>query len=133
MVIAADTDERARWLAGPSKRKFLGRRRGDRILLLGDDLVGPATVGVVVPLDREHELVGAAVIEQRPLINLPARHLLEGPELARWRLSAVGRGAIGTPRFEVVLLRDRGQISAPFPAPARQSVHAVLPHTAIGA
>jgi luciferase family oxidoreductase group 1 len=32
-VIAADTDERAQWLAGPSKRKFLGRRLGDRILL----------------------------------------------------------------------------------------------------
>jgi hypothetical protein len=31
---------------------------------------------------------------------------------------------------EVVLLRGRGQIVAPFPVPARQSVHAVLPHTA---
>ena len=31
---------------------------------------------------------------------------------------------------EVVLLRGRGQIVAPSPAPARQSVHAVLPHTA---
>jgi hypothetical protein len=30
----------------------------------------------------------------------------------------------------VVLLRGRGLIVAPFPAPARQSVHAVLPHTA---
>src|SRR3954454_3052490 len=29
----------------------------------------------------------------------------------------------------VVLLRGRGQV-APFPAPARQTVHAVLPHTA---
>jgi len=32
-VIAADTDARAHWLAGPSKRKFLGRGLGDRILL----------------------------------------------------------------------------------------------------
>jgi luciferase family oxidoreductase group 1 len=32
-VIAADDDERAQWLAGPSKRKFLGRRRGESILL----------------------------------------------------------------------------------------------------
>jgi hypothetical protein len=31
---------------------------------------------------------------------------------------------------EVVLLCGRGLIVAPFPAPARQSVHAVLPHTA---
>src|ERR671916_1737833 len=30
----------------------------------------------------------------------------------------------------VVLLRGRGLIVAPFPVPARQSVHAVLPHTA---
>ena len=30
----------------------------------------------------------------------------------------------------VVLLRDRGRSCVPFPAPARQSVHAVLPHTA---
>ena len=30
----------------------------------------------------------------------------------------------------VVLLRGRGLILAPSPAPARQSVHAVLPHTA---
>ena len=32
-VIAADTDEHARWLAGPSKRKILGRLLGQRILL----------------------------------------------------------------------------------------------------
>jgi luciferase family oxidoreductase group 1 len=32
-VIAADTDERAQWLAWPTKRKFLGRRLGKRILL----------------------------------------------------------------------------------------------------
>src|SRR3954471_8451378 len=58
--------------------------------------------------------------------------LVEGRELARWRRSAVGRGAVDAPRFPagVVLLRVRGPISAPFPAPARQSVHAVLPHTA---
>src|SRR3954462_13807009 len=60
------------------------------------------------------------------------RFLVEGRELARWRRSAVGRGAVGAPRFPggVVLLRVRGRCSAPFPAPARQSVHAVLPHTA---
>jgi luciferase family oxidoreductase group 1 len=32
-VIAGSTDEHARWLAWPSKRKFLGRRLGRRILL----------------------------------------------------------------------------------------------------
>jgi luciferase family oxidoreductase group 1 len=32
-VIVADTDERAQWLAGPSKRKVLGRSLGERILL----------------------------------------------------------------------------------------------------
>jgi len=32
-VIAAETYERAHWLAGPSKRKFLGRQQGERILL----------------------------------------------------------------------------------------------------
>ncbi|HEX4252939.1 MAG TPA: hypothetical protein VH008_34075 [Pseudonocardia sp.] len=32
-VIAADTDARAQWLAGPSRRKFLGRLLGERILL----------------------------------------------------------------------------------------------------
>src|SRR4051794_41588486 len=39
---------------------------------------------------------------------------------------------MGAPRFPggVVLRRVRGRCSAPFPAPARQSVHAVLPHTA---
>src|SRR4051794_41409735 len=60
------------------------------------------------------------------------RILVEGRELARWRRSAVGRGVVDAPRFPagVVLLRVRGPISAPFPAPARQSVHAVLPHTA---
>src|SRR4051794_15339089 len=46
--------------------------------------------------------------------------------------SAVGHGAVGdrTVSRGVVLLRARGPISAPFPAPARQPVHAVLPHTA---
>src|SRR4051794_41561612 len=68
-----------------------------------------------------------------PGLALRGRHILvEGRELARWRRSAVGRGAVGAPRFPggVVLLRVRGRCSAPFPAPARQSVHAVLPHTA---
>src|SRR3954462_3928110 len=68
-----------------------------------------------------------------PGLATRGRHILvEGRELARWRRSAVGRGAVGAPRFPagVVLLRVRGPISAPFPAPARQSVHAVLPHTA---
>src|SRR4051794_41819399 len=68
-----------------------------------------------------------------PGLALRGRHILvEGRELARWRRSAVGRGAVGAPRFPggVVLLRVRGRGSAPFPAPARQSVHAVLPHTA---
>src|SRR4051794_41780610 len=68
-----------------------------------------------------------------PGLALRGRHILvEGRELARWRRSAVGRGAVGAPRFPggVVLLRGRGRGSAPFPAPARQSVHAVLPHTA---
>src|ERR671913_189289 len=57
---------------------------------------------------------------------------LGGRELARWRGWAVGGGARGAPRFPagVVLLRVHGRFSAPFPAPARQSVHAVLPHTA---
>ncbi|MEV4603782.1 MsnO8 family LLM class oxidoreductase [Amycolatopsis sp. NPDC049253] len=32
-VIAADTDERARWLAGPERLKILSRHRGRRILL----------------------------------------------------------------------------------------------------
>lgn len=32
-VIVADTDERARWLAGPSQRKVFGRMLGERILL----------------------------------------------------------------------------------------------------
>ena len=32
-VIAADSDDHAHWLAGPSKRKWLGRRLGERILL----------------------------------------------------------------------------------------------------
>jgi luciferase family oxidoreductase group 1 len=32
-VIAADSDERARWLAGSNKLKFLGRRLGKRMLL----------------------------------------------------------------------------------------------------
>lgn len=32
-MIAAETHERAEWLAGPSKRKFLGRQLGERILL----------------------------------------------------------------------------------------------------
>jgi luciferase family oxidoreductase group 1 len=36
-VIAAETDERAEWLAGPSKRKFLGRQLGERILLPSPD------------------------------------------------------------------------------------------------
>ena len=56
----------------------------------------------------------------------------EGRELARWRWSAVGHGAISdrTVSRRVVLLRGRGAISAPFPAPACQTVHAVLPHTA---
>src|SRR3954463_15076335 len=60
------------------------------------------------------------------------RILVEGRELARWRRSAVGRGAVDAPRVPAggVLFRVRGPISAPFPAPPRQSVHAVLPHTA---
>lgn len=32
-VIAADSDDEAQWLAGPSKLKFLGRKHGRRILL----------------------------------------------------------------------------------------------------
>src|SRR4051812_3314106 len=68
-----------------------------------------------------------------PGLAVRGRHILvEGRELARWRGSTVGRGAMYVPRFPagVVLLRVRGRFSAPFPAPARQSVHAVLPHTA---
>src|SRR5918998_844825 len=60
------------------------------------------------------------------------RHPVEGRELARWRLSG-GRSRsreYRTVSRGVVLLRGRGLIVAPFPAPARQSVHAVLPHTA---
>src|SRR3954447_21313601 len=70
--------------------------------------------------------------QPRPLASTGCRFLVEGRELARWRGSAVGREAVGAPRFPagVVLLRVRGPIIAPFPAPARQSVHAVLPHTA---
>jgi alkanesulfonate monooxygenase SsuD/methylene tetrahydromethanopterin reductase-like flavin-dependent oxidoreductase (luciferase family) len=36
-VIAADTDERAKWLTGPSKRKFLGRQLGEWISLPSPD------------------------------------------------------------------------------------------------
>src|SRR3954452_7126861 len=59
------------------------------------------------------------------------RFEVEGRELARWRGSAVGRGAVGAPRFPggVVLLLGHGLIGGPFPAPAHQSVHAGPPHT----
>jgi alkanesulfonate monooxygenase SsuD/methylene tetrahydromethanopterin reductase-like flavin-dependent oxidoreductase (luciferase family) len=32
-AITSETDERASWLAGPAKKKFLARRLGERILL----------------------------------------------------------------------------------------------------
>jgi hypothetical protein len=55
-------------------------------------------------------------------------HNWEGRGLARWRVSAVGLGASawGFPAavFAVTVA------DAPFPVPARQTVHAVLPHTA---
>jgi hypothetical protein len=65
------------------------------------------------------------------MINKRTRPLLEGRELARWQWSAVGHNATMTSAvsYGVVLRRVRGR-AAPFPAPARQSVHAVLPHTA---
>src|SRR3954454_18856932 len=54
-----------------------------------------------------------------------------GRELARWQVPAVGPGAsmTGAVSRGVVLRRVRGR-AAPFPAPARQTVRAVLPHTA---
>src|SRR4051812_19093220 len=57
--------------------------------------------------------------------------IMEGRELARWHGSAVGLGARGTAGVSggVVLRRVPGR-GAPFPAPARQAVRAVLPHTA---
>jgi hypothetical protein len=65
------------------------------------------------------------------MITNQPQPLLEGRELARWQFSAVGRDATMTGAVSrgVVLRRVRGR-AAPFPAPARQSVHAVLPHTA---
>src|SRR3954454_12791505 len=80
----------------------------------------------------QRHALGAAELPSSGPKEHSARNPLEGRELARWRGSAVGRGAVGAPRFPVgvVLLRVRGRCSAPFPAPARQSVHAVLPHTA---
>src|SRR3954463_10260981 len=83
---------------------------------------------------RTSLLPGSCVCPSHPAVIgvLPAVPLLEGRELARWRGSAVGRGAVGAPRFPGggVLLLGHGLIGAPFPAPAHQSVHAVLPHTA---
>ena len=56
---------------------------------------------------------------------------MEGRELARWQFPAVGRdatvtGTVSRGSFFIVSVTR----AAPFPAPARQSVHAVLPHTA---
>src|SRR3954463_14273452 len=55
----------------------------------------------------------------------------EGRELARWQCSAVGLGATVTAAVSRgVALRQVPGRGAPFPAPARQTVRAVLPHTA---
>src|SRR3954468_9293582 len=92
----------------------------------------PAGAGAVEPPSKS--LATRCSLDQRWRLSPTTRSgfLVEGRELARWRRSAVGRGAVGAPRFPggVVLLRVRGRCSPPFPAPARQSVHAVLPHTA---
>ena len=57
---------------------------------------------------------------------------VQGRELARWQILTVGREANEQNGFPLgVLLRHLGQ-GAPAPAPARQSVYAVLPHTAYG-
>lgn len=54
----------------------------------------------------------------------------QGRELARWQILTVGREANEQSGFPLgVLLRRLGQ-GTPSPAPARQSVYAVLPHTA---
>jgi hypothetical protein len=56
---------------------------------------------------------------------------VEGRRLARWRGLAVGHEATVTGRFPGGSFFFMPLVSArPFPAPARQSVHAVLPHTA---
>src|SRR3954454_21064729 len=56
---------------------------------------------------------------------------MEGRELARWQCSAVGLGATVTAAVSRGgVLRQVPGRGAPFPPPARQTVRAVLPHTA---
>ena len=56
---------------------------------------------------------------------------MEGRELARWRCLALGHETTMATRFPVWSFFFVSVVSAPrFPTPARQSVHAVLPHTA---
>ncbi len=85
----------------------------------------------LTPASDDELTTRRSATQNHSLSSCPAGRT-EGRELARSRRSTVGHGAIGAPRFPAgaVLLHDRGLIGAPFPAPARQSVHAVLPHTA---
>jgi hypothetical protein len=75
--------------------------------------------------------VGVDTAEEWIHLNT-AEEAMEGRELARWRWPAVGLGAAGglVVSREVFLPRVRGLLCTPFPAPARQSVHDLLGHTA---
>src|SRR4030081_2852283 len=55
-------------------------------------------------------------------------HKWEGRGLARWRLSTVGLGASAGSFLAAAFVLTVAD--APFPVPPRQTVHAVLPHTA---